>query len=45
MDISYRLNNNQIKKLEKYNNLSIIFKKRKYFEKWKIQITFNGWYV
>ena len=28
MDISYRLNNNQIEKLEKYKNPSIILKKK-----------------
>ena len=45
MDISYRLNNNQIEKLKKYKNPSIILKKRKYFEKWEIQVTFNYWNV
>ena len=41
MDISYRLNNNQIEKLEKYHNPSIILKKEKILKngKYKLHLT------
>ena len=41
MDISYRLNNNQIEKLKKYKNPSIILKKENIFKngKYKLHLT------
>ena len=41
MDISYRLNNNQIEKLKKYKNPSIILKKENILKngKYKIHLT------
>ena len=42
MDISYRLNNNQIEKLKKYKNPSIILKKENNIlksDKYKIHLT------
>ena len=38
MDISYRLNNNQIEKLKKYKNLSIILKKGNIFKNGKYKL-------
>ena len=41
MDISYRLNNNQIEKLKKYKNLSILLKKNNILKngKYKLHLT------
>ena len=41
MDISYRLNNNQIEKLKKYKNPSILFKKSSILKngKYKLHLT------
>ena len=41
MDISYRLNNNQIEKLKKYKNPSIILKKENILKngKYKLHLT------
>ena len=44
MDISYRLNHNQIEKSKKYKNPSILLKRGNIL-KWEIQATFNGWNV
>ena len=38
MGISYRLNNNQIEKLKKYKNPSIILKKENILKNWKYKI-------